>query len=170
MLLALLIGCPPKGPQGVHVQVTEGEIDLRPERDRMLAVLDTAAVDAQDCYIEELERTPGAYGDLVFLATVGADGGVSKVEVALSTLSRDMDRCVAEVVAALQFPAPKASGLTLRYPMVFTTDMTPPEVARALMLKHGLLDPEDEAAAAEEAAMDPKKREEQSERGWTESW
>ena len=169
-MLLLLTGCPPKTPQGVHVQVSEDQLDLRPEGDRMREVLDGAAPDAQACYLDELERDPRAYGDLVFVVTVAEDGAVSSVELSLSTLSATMDACIVEVVQALDFPPPSAPDTTLRYPMVFTTEITPPEVTRALMLKHGLLDLEEEAQAAEDAALDPKKREEQGERGWTESW
>ncbi|HJN72340.1 MAG TPA: AgmX/PglI C-terminal domain-containing protein [Myxococcota bacterium] len=170
MFPLFLIACPPKGPQGVHITVTEDQFDLRPERDEMLAVLDAAAPEVESCYLTELRVDARSYGDLVFVATLAADGSVQDVEVSLSTMSRRMDRCVAAVFIQLEFPAPVEAGTTMRYPLVFTTELTPPEVARALKLKHGLIDAEQEALEAEEAALDPKKREEQGERGWTDSW
>lgn len=170
MSFLLLLACGPKGPQGVHVRVEADQIDLTPEEDKMLAVLDAANPEVQDCYLDELKRDPRAYGDLVFVTTLSSDGTVQDVEISLSTVSSGIDACVIEVVKALEFPPPAKAGTTLRYPIVLTSEVTPKEITRALMQKHGLLDAEAEAAAAEEAALDPKAREEQGERGWTESW
>ncbi len=181
MSLLLLLACPkpaevpPPAASGSHVVAStglqSGELMRLPERERFLAVLGAASPQAQVCYEAALQRDPLLYGDLSVWLVLTPEGGVDSAEVLMSTLGdAAFEGCVLEVIAGLQFPSPSRSGLTLRYPFVFTSELTPPEVTRALLIEHGLLDLGAEAAAAEEAARDPRKRGDQGNRGWTESW
>lgn len=176
----LLLGCPKPSEvspvvAGSHVVASTGlqadELMRLPERQRFLSVLDASAPKAQVCYERALQANPLLYGDLSVWLVLTPEGGVDSAEVLLSTMGDEgLESCVLEVLSGLQFPSPSRAGLTLRYPFVFTSELTPPEVTRALLLEHGLLDLEAEAAAAEQAAREGRRRGEQGHPGWTESW
>ena len=49
------------------------------------------------------------------------------------------EACVVEAVRVLVFPGVTTDRLTVVYPFLFTSDATPPEVARSLKVRYGLV-------------------------------
>ncbi|MCB9761587.1 MAG: energy transducer TonB [Alphaproteobacteria bacterium] len=134
---------PPPAASG-HVQLPASAVPGDGgERGRMRSALDASAAALTPCYSEAVQRDPAAYGALVVRLALDAEGGVTEVLTELSTLGDPaFDACAVAVLAARRFPPPNHPGLTLRYPYVFTTALTPPEVTRALLIRHGYLAPE----------------------------
>ncbi len=185
-LLALaLIGCakqqppPPAAPRaaltGSHVTVETGLIDALPprgpeaERAAMLAVLKEADAACRVCYERAVARDPYAYGDIQVLITLGADGSVAEARPRYSTTGDpELDACVLERVRHLRFPPPSRDGLTLSYPFIFTSDLTPAEVTRSLLVQHGLAVPLADTPVSFDSDDEPDPA--QGEDGWWESW
>lgn len=128
---------PPPAPSAGLVEVTgmAGKADPKELLRRTLA---TAAVGP--CYEAALTRDPRRYGEVVVRFTALADGKVDDVGVHLSTLGDDAaEACVVETVRALSFPGVTTDRLTVVYPFLFASDATPPEIARSLKVRYGLL-------------------------------
>ncbi len=112
------------------------------EKEAILRAVSTAAV--RPCFEALLLRSPLAYGDVVVEFTVGVDGLVSASRPQFSTLGdADAELCVAEAVRPVVFRK-RDNPITVLYPFLLLTERTPPEVARALRDRYGLL-PEAEA-------------------------
>jgi hypothetical protein len=127
----------PPPPSAGLVEVSGVAAKAAP-RDTLLRTLATALV--APCYEGALTRDPHRYGEVVVRFTTVADGSVPEAEVFLSTLADDVaEACVVAAVRALAFPAVTADRLTVIYPFLFTSDATPPEVARALKVRYGLM-------------------------------
>ena len=154
VLLSALLGCAPKKP-AVAVPAapapSAGLVELRgvatkpPLRELLLRGLATA--DVTPCYAAALGRDPRAYGEIVVDFTVAASGAVEAASVHLSTLGdAEAEACVLRAVQALRFPGATSECLEVMYPFVFTSDATPPEVARALKVRYGLVpaEPDDD--------------------------
>jgi hypothetical protein len=121
-----------------------------PVREQLLRTLATAAV--APCYEAALGRDPRLYGELVVELSIQADGRVVDASARLSTLGdAEAEACTLGAVRALSFPGVTQGTLTVVYPFVFTSDATPPEVARALKQRYGLLPPE-----SDERMVDPR--------------
>lgn len=174
MIWTLLLACAAKQAEpepmvssGQHVVAELPADALLPERDRMRAVLDQANPAFQACYTQALARDPLAYGQITLRVVLDAQGQVEQGTALLSTLGdAQAEACVEEAARALVFPAPSRPGLAMRYPVVFTSQLTPPEVTRALLLNNGLLTLEEEEAALQEAAQTG----EPLEKDWVETW
>jgi TonB family protein len=70
------------------------------------------------CY--DANAKPGAAGKVVTRFTVGADGKVSKAEIASSELKNEkLETCVLDALRALTFTAPSGAGVQVEYPFVF---------------------------------------------------
>lgn len=143
-LLALLGGCakpaPPETPAPASVGVVEvrGNAPAVPERDAILRVL--AAAPPTACYEAALARNGRAHGEVVVRFRLDAAGAVAEASPTYSTLGDEVAAaCVADAVRALRFPPPSRPDLVVVYPFLFTSDTTPPEVARALKLRYGLV-------------------------------
>lgn len=159
MILAALLACahhdtpiaPPPKAGLVEVARTSPAV---PERQAVLRVL--AGAQPVACYEAALARNPAAYGEVVVRFTIGAAGLVDDAAPQFSTLADDVaERCVADSVRRLQFPAPSRPGLTVVYPFLFTSDGTPPEVARALKVRYGLLSEDVDADLTDPKAEPP---------------
>ena len=144
--MILLLGCAPKLPpapppsQGAGLVEVSGVAPKVPLRQQLLTALGGAGV--APCYEAALARDPQLWGEIVvrFVVTTGA---VTEAGVHLSTVADEQaEACVLDAVRALPFPGIASS--TVVYPFVFTSDATPPEVARALKVKYKLLPPEPE--------------------------
>jgi hypothetical protein len=145
----LLAACAPKPvppaplppPPSANLVEVAGVATRAAPRETLLRTLSAAVV--APCYELALARDPGAYGEVVVRFTTVADGWVSDATVFLSTLGDDAaSGCVIAAVKALTFPGVTADQLTVLYPFLFTSDATPPEVARALKVRYGLLPPD----------------------------
>jgi hypothetical protein len=138
----------------------------RSERDLILRVLQTSQPAAQACYAKAIHRDPSLYGDLVARVDIGGDGTVSSAAIARTTLhDQEIGDCVVAALRVLQFPAPARDTLVVSYPYVFVSDLTPPEVVRALYIKYGFIDPDQEVTDD-----DKRKSMASGEEGWYESW
>lgn len=138
----------------------------RTERDLILEVLKTAQPAAQACYAEGVARVPRLYGDLVARIDIQADGSVGQARVSRSTLRDDtVADCVVAALQELSFPEPSKDPLVVSYPFVFVSDLTPPEVVRALYIRYGFVDPADE-----KGDEDKRKAQASGEDGWYENW
>jgi outer membrane biosynthesis protein TonB len=182
LILLLMFACPKtvetEAEPGVspalpatHVQAKApaGAPMLSPveERDRVLVVLQTTADPALDCYNDALSSQADLYGELRVRLKIAPDGTVPEVATTHSTLRNpEMESCVHGVVKNLAFPVPsKKEGLTVSYPFLFTSDLTPANIVRGLKIKNGLLDPATEYMS-EEPDADPVDGEE----GWWSAW
>ncbi len=178
MLFLLLFACPKSSvPETVpalpvtYVQasigVGEGVSETLSERDAILAVLQQTNAPALDCYLSVLASHPKVYGELRVRIHVGADGGVQVAETIIGTINNaPLEACVLELVRALSFPEPtQAEGVWVSYPFLFTSDATPPQVVRALRIRHGLLDPK-----LETISEDPDAAPVQGQDGWWMNW
>ncbi len=136
------------------------------ERDEVLEVLHSSQPSAQTCYAEGVQRDPSLYGDLVARIEVSGDGTVTSVRTVLNTVRDEVvTGCVLEALQALSFPEPSKDPLVLKYPYVFVSDLTPPEVVRALYIEYGFIDPDDEVSPD-----DKRKKLPSGEAGWYEHW
>jgi len=137
------------------------------ERDRILAVLQSTAGPALDCYTAALAGQPDLFGEMRVRIQISKEGTVEEVRSTYSTVhSSDLDSCVVEVVKELTFPAPSAErALAVSYPFLFTSDLTPANVVRALRIRNGLLDPTQEAVSDE-----PNAEQVAGEEGWWTAW
>ncbi|MFH1468721.1 MAG: AgmX/PglI C-terminal domain-containing protein [Pseudomonadota bacterium] len=157
----LLCGCPPKAPPESAVPagpppavgVVQVQIDPvqraaaaaapkgpTPVEQAALRVLDEARPRVTTCYQAALARDVNTYGEVLVRIVVDGEGRVTEAAASLDTVGdRELVTCVEDLVRSIAFPAPGAAGLTLRYPFLFSSDLTPPEVVRAMMEQHGLL-------------------------------
>lgn len=70
------------------------------------------------CYEQELAANPLLTGTVTVRFTVSGAGNVTQASG--SGLLPSVDACVARVIAAIQFPAPKGGGMvTVNYPFIF---------------------------------------------------
>jgi hypothetical protein len=138
----------------------------RTERDDILDVLKSSQPAAQACYADGVDRNPSLHGDLVARIDIVSDGSVGAVVVTRTTLHDDgVGSCVVAALQSLSFPAPSKEALVVSYPYVFVSDLTPPEIVRALYIKYGFIDPDDETSDD-----DKRKKQISGEDGWYEHW
>ena len=79
----------------------------------------------QYCYERELLRTPGLGGTLQASFAITPDGHVSGAVAA--GVNPEVERCVAGVLFAIQFPAPPSGAVMVRLPLAFApTDSSAP--------------------------------------------
>jgi TonB family protein len=181
--LLALVGCPPKVPPGVappvaalppaagvvQVQVDPTLARQNPARKppaevAALQVLDGARPRAASCYQAALARDVAIHGEVLVRVVIDPGGRVRSVEAVMDTVGdRELVSCVERLVEALRFPAPGQEGLNLRYPFLFSTDLTPPEVVRAMLAAHGLIEEEAQRVDVE----DPER---ESSSGTVETW
>lgn len=91
------------------------------------------------CYRAELREDPQQYGEVILNLTLAADGRISKAEVDFATLSGPaMEPCVLKVFQNLKMATPPREGYKVRYPLVFTSSKTPPEVIETLRRRYQL--------------------------------
>jgi len=132
-----------------------------------LAVLQQTNAPALDCYVAALATHPNVYGELRVKIHVGQDGAVQTAGTIVGTVNHaGLEACVLETVRGLTFPQPRQEdGVRVSYPFLFTSDTTPPEVVRALRIRHGLLNP-----ALEKISEDPEAEPVQGQEGWWMNW
>jgi hypothetical protein len=163
-LLALAVGCPEKVPPAAPVPdpgpaPTAGvvSVQVNPEavaraganrgpgsaEERVLQVLHTARERAVSCYTQALQADPYLYGEVLVRLVLDGEGRVVEASSRMDTVGDlELVHCVERLVQAQQYPAPGGDGLELRYPFLFSSDLTPLEVVRAMKAAHGLLDEE----------------------------
>ena len=117
----------------VELAVPAGTVPLR---DRMREALAGAPV--TPCYAALLVREPAAYGEVVVEVVVGRDGVVTEGRVYFSTLAEEAARCVVDVVRSQSLPPAPQDAFVVRYPYLFSSTATPPEIARAMRVRYGL--------------------------------
>ncbi len=161
----LLAGCLEKVPPETPVSTSSGtppavgvvEVQVDPEAvaramaERgpsdielaVLKVLDASIARATSCYTKALQADPYLYGEVIVRLVLDADGGIVEAASSMDTVGdAELVSCVERLVQAQRFPAPGGQGFTLRYPYLFTSDLTPPEVVRAMKVHHGLIEDE----------------------------
>ncbi|MDP2309309.1 MAG: AgmX/PglI C-terminal domain-containing protein [Pseudomonadota bacterium] len=147
MLVLALVACapkkppadaaPPPAPTAGLVEVTGMAAKADP-KELLRRTLATALVGP--CYEAALGRDPRRYGEVVVRFTALADGKVEDAGVHLSTLGDDVaEACVLDAVRVLSFPGVTTDRVTVVYPFLFASDATPPEIARSLKVRYGLL-------------------------------
>lgn len=162
--LPLLAGCLEKTPPAAPVPTggpvpTAGVVTIQLDPEAMaqamaekgpssvelgvLRVLDGASERAASCYAKALQQDPYLYGEVLIRLTIDAEGGVVEAASRMDTVGDlELVSCVERLVQAQRYPAPGGEGLSLRYPFLFSTDLTPPEVVRAMKANRGLLEEE----------------------------
>lgn len=129
----------PVGPGAATGQVSQ----VPTEWDGMVAAVDREKPQALACYQAALARNPQAYGEILVRVVVDGEGRARDAAMVLDTVGDDiLVSCIEGLVRAVQFPIPSGPGVTGRYPFVFTSDLTPPEVVRTLQSRVGALPPE----------------------------
>jgi len=107
------------------------------------------------------------YGEMVVGLELKAEGSVTEGKVLFATITdEDMQACVLDKAKALEFPALSRDGIKASYPYLFTTDRTPPEVVRALKVRHGLIPPD----PVGDGDLTPEAEPARGEDGWYETW
>ena len=164
LFLALSVGCPAQVPPEapvpsagpaptagvVSVQVDPAAVAQAPSsrgpsaaEERVLQVLDGARERAISCYTRALQADPYLYGEVQMRLVLDAEGRVVEASSRMDTVGDlELVRCVERSVQGQHYPAPGGEGLTMRYPFLFTSDLTPPEVVRAMKANAGLLEEE----------------------------
>ena len=142
-------------------------LSLTEERHRVLVVLQTTGEPALACYTDALSSQADLFGELRVRLKIAPDGTVPEVATSYSTLRNPtLESCVHAVVKDLTFPAPsKKEGLSVSYPFLFTSDLTPANIVRGLKIKNGLLDPTTEMMSEEPDATPV-----DGEEGWWSAW
>ncbi len=143
VLLASWLGCAPKpappepGPGLATLVELQSSAVAAVDRQAISTAVATAPV--RPCFEGLLARAPTANGEVIVEFTVGTAGLVTDSVASFSTVGDDeAAACVADAVRRVQFPT-RAEPLSVRYPFLLVTDRTPPEVARALKARYGLL-------------------------------
>lgn len=148
--------------EGLAVGMLAGDT----ERAAIKRVIGEAEPAVAVCYQRAIQKEPYTWGTLELGFTIDADGEVDEVAVRLSTVpDRDLERCVVGVVEKLEFPRPSEAGLRVSYPFLFTSDLTPAPIVRALEITYGLRDPD-----METQDYDGRSPPARGEQGWWESW
>ncbi len=176
VLSLVLGGCPPKAPPPEAAPVatgvpTAGVISVQvdpavaaqaktkgPSRaeEAVLRALDDAQPRAVSCYTAALQNDPNLYGDVVVRLVLDAEGRVTEASSVMDTVGdRELVSCVERLAHALSYPEPGGEGLSLRYPFLFTSNLTPPEVVRAMKVHHGLIHDEPGTADIEAPERQP---------------
>ena len=134
-------------------------------QERIRLVFLESQVALVDCYRPALERDPMTYGEIVVGVSITPAGEVADTQVVFSTITdTDMVECVLSETGGFAFPSHSREAIRASYPFLFTNDATPPEVVRALKVRHGLIPPDpvlDEDIDAEPA---------RGQEGWYETW
>ena len=118
-----------------------------------------------ECYRPALERDPMRYGEVVVGVSINPSGEVTDSQVVFSTISdAEMVECVLSKTKDFSFPTHSREVIRASYPFLFTSDATPPEVVRALKVRHGLVPPD--PAVSEDIDAEPARGQE----GWYETW
>jgi hypothetical protein len=178
--LLLLLACSASPPQSPAANGDEGLIQIRTapdgetaavsamsDKDRVFSVFRQSQAAMADCYVVALEQAPMLYGELVVGVTLNAAGEISNPEFVFTTIGDEtMKACVLEKVAGLTFPALQRESVKASYPYLFTSDRTPPEVVRALKVRHGLMPPD----PAGNSEQDPDAPPQRGQNGWYETW
>jgi hypothetical protein len=137
------------------------------DKDRVFSAFRQGQATMADCYVAALEQAPMLYGELVVGVTLNAAGEVSNPEFVFATIGDEtMKACVLEKVAGLAFPPLQRKSVKASYPFLFTSDRTPPEVVRALKVRHGLIPPD----PAVNPDQDPEAPPQRGQNGWYETW
>jgi len=147
---------------------TGGAVQPKPaEKDQILSVFRQSETVMATCFSTALQTDPFLYGELVVGVKLSKDGGVSASEILFSTIADDsMRNCVLERSATLSFPSLSRDGIKASYPYLFVTDRTPPEVVRALKVRHGLIP----AGPNGDGDLTPDAEPARGEDGWYETW
>jgi hypothetical protein len=143
-LLAFLVaGCnpkvalPPPAPAQATLISLETSAVTTADKETILRVVATAA--ARPCFEALLLRAPTAYGEVLVAFTIAPTGRVSSSRPQFGTLGDpEAEQCIADAVAAVAFPT-RDIEITVLYPFLLLTERTPPEVARSLRDRYGLL-------------------------------
>jgi len=74
------------------------------------------------CYENGLKRNPKLHGRVEVRLTIGADGKVTKAEIAKSTLNdKQVEQNILKVMKRIRFPRPPGGGsVTVSYPFIFS--------------------------------------------------
>jgi len=93
----------------------------------------------QKCYRRTLKKDPGLYGELFILFEVDGDGRIVEPVVDFTTMaSPALEPCVLDVFRSIRLQPPPAPGMKVRYPMLFTSEKTAPEIVEALIARYHL--------------------------------
>lgn len=90
-------------------------------RDVIARVMRNVLSQVRYCFEKELNGNPNLAGKVSMTFVIGADGKVSNVDVADSSLQHEpTEQCVSRVIQRLRFPEPRGGGtVTVNYPFVF---------------------------------------------------
>ena len=161
----------PDSPRGViqlESPATNGPVPSKPaEKDQVLGVFRQSEAVMATCFSTALQADPFLYGEVVVGVEIGSDGRVSAAEILFSTIADEgMRSCVQERATTLAFPGLSRDGIKASYPYLFVTDRTPPEVVRALKVRHGLIP----AGPNGDGDLTPDAEPARGEEGWYETW
>ena len=171
----MLLGCAstPDGAANVQdgvIHLSTGESDSGAPapmsmQERIRQVFLESQVALVDCYRPALERDPMRYGEVVVGVSISPTGEVTNTEVVFSTIAdTEMVECVLTRTKDFEFPNHSREAIRASYPFLFTSDATPPEVVRALKVRHGLIPPD--PVMNEDIESEPARGQE----GWYETW
>ena len=75
------------------------------------------------CYEKALVRSPGLFGKVNTVWTIGADGRVRDAKVDSTTMAHpEVSSCITSKILTWSFPRPRGGGtVVVRYPFIFTT-------------------------------------------------
>lgn len=101
--------------EGLHGTLRRDEVD---------PVLNRAAADFQECYIEAYMDHPYLDGEISLEFSVSPEGSVSSVWTTSATLgSRDVEECILSSARRLRFPRPHGGDAEFDYgPLVMSSD------------------------------------------------
>ena len=178
--ILLLLACSASPVKSPHVNGEDGLIHISTapageaprstamsDKDRVFTVFRASQLEMSECYLPALEVDPMLYGELVVGLTLNSAGDVSDPEFVFATIGDEaMRSCVLAKATGLEFPDLQRESVKASYPYLFTSDRTPPEVVRALKIRHGLIPPDPTA----NPEQDPDAERQQGQNGWYETW
>ncbi len=143
LLASLPFGCNPKVPLPAAAPPPATLVALQTaavtSADKEVILRVVAGAEVRPCFEALLLRSPTSYGEVLVEFTIGPDGVVSAARSTFATLGdSEAEACVAAAVGAVPFPN-RDTPITVLYPFLLLTERTPPEVARALRDRYGLL-------------------------------
>lgn len=90
------------------------------DKDAIRKVVRAHIDEVRACYNEGLKRDPELAGRIVLEFVIAAEGAVSQVKIAETTVpDAQMGACVVSAAQTWVFPAPAGGSMSVTYPIVF---------------------------------------------------
>ena len=115
-LVVLLSACASAPPKPTPEDDLGAELDQR----ALKAFFDTHRTQIQDCYQQELEKTPGLKGGLTMMFTITHSSRATAIGIEEDTINNPtLNECLKALFSSWEFPFTPEKDVPIAYPFVF---------------------------------------------------